>query len=94
MVILFIYLHIYTFIYFHYLMDSNCISLSRKRIKKLTREEFNYELSSNAFDYLNEQVQEMVLKGIESEKIDEWIVKLLGEGINKMNNNNGNIEEI
>lgn len=51
--------------------------LSSGLIKRLSTEEFNYQLSLNAFNALNNEVQKYLNHGIEAVKINEWIMKIL-----------------
>lgn len=58
---------------------SDKFTLSAKVVKKMTREELGYELSSNSFDLLNEKAREYLIKGFEVEEVNEWIIKILNK---------------
>lgn len=58
---------------------SDKFTLSAKIVKKMTREELGYELSSNSFDLLNEKAKDFLMKGFEVEEVNEWIFKILNK---------------
>lgn len=52
-------------------------TLSAKSVRKMTREDFGYELSSNAFDLLNQKAKEKLVKGCRVGDVNDWVMRVL-----------------
>lgn len=52
-------------------------TLSARTVRKMTREEFGYELSMNAFDLLNWKAKEKLLKGCGVGEVNDWAMRVL-----------------
>ena len=52
-------------------------TLSAKTVRKMTREEFGYEMSSNAFDLLNQRAKENLQKGLGVGDVNDWVMRVL-----------------
>ena len=51
------------------------VCISAKSIKSFTKQHLNYELSFNAFQFLDQTIAEM--KGENSEEINAWLINIL-----------------
>ena len=57
--------------------ESVRFTLSAKTVKKMTKEELGYELSSNAFELLNQKAKENLMRGCGVEEVNDWIIGIL-----------------
>lgn len=57
--------------------DKTQFTLSAKIVKKMTTEEFGYELSANAFELLNRKAKENLMKGDAVEDVNNCILQVL-----------------